>query len=303
MFRKFLFMSTLALTLSAAKSMAVTSEEMMGPGWGDSLGGYGVSFFSIASTTSTQLDSQDASIGSYNYFGLNWRLGSDTKASLRLPFTYDSQGQNKYGDQINSEVALSDIHAAYSMYDLGYIGDIDISGVAKIYFPTSEASQEMNTIAKFRFEVFGEYYFNRRWSLEYRIKPDLYWQTQKAYFNTTIPQFEDGNFVTDPRQTTKIASLEHILQLEYYVNRYLSFTTAGGFDEDWYNASATEDLPGGHVTYSSLSIGFSVRPLSKLSFLVQMTNKFRLESYRGQDIGPFRPENLQYSVMTNAAIF
>ena len=59
---------------------------------------WSTSFFSFASTMTSQIDQGAASVDSYNYLSLNRRLTQDTKFSLRVPFYYNTAGFNKYGD-------------------------------------------------------------------------------------------------------------------------------------------------------------------------------------------------------------
>ncbi|WII71709.1 hypothetical protein QJS83_14665 [Bdellovibrio sp. 22V] len=306
MFKKALAL-TLALSCFGTLAQAQEREESMVMSVGDSLRkNWNVTLFSIASQanmkpgkTETAGRSQD----SYTYFGINYKIDSDRKASLRLPFLFNTAGQNEYGDQVKSEFQLSDIHIAYSMYDLGYIGDVDISGNAKLYFPTSKYSENSGMITKLRLEAYFEYALGRFSSITYGIKPDFYWQSRTASFNQDIPQFDDGNYVTDPRQTNKQYSLMQTIEVVADINKYFSLKPRVGFDEDWYYSSDVEDLEGSHVTKAFYGLGLEIRPMRGLTFTVAMENSAILNSYRGKDIEFFKPENIQYSLMTNAFLF
>ena len=274
---------------------------------------WSMTFFSIASVSNMKSGSaQDKEpanvtgrmIDTYDYFSLNYRIDQDSKASLRVPVLLNSAGINEYGDQIPSKGSLSDIHFVYSNYDLGYIGDIDVGGAAKWYLPTSQYSQAAKTIAKFRFEGYFEWQFGRFSSLEYIVKPDIYIQSQTAYYNPDgIPTYDDGTFMRDLRSTTKQYALEHYQQLNLDINKYFTFQTKSGFAEDWYYSSAAEDLDGSHVTRCRLGVSLEVRPMRGLNFTWGIQNETPLNSYRGQDVTFFKPDNNQYTLMTNAYVF
>lgn len=271
---------------------------------------WSVTFFSIASVANMKPGKtepnkvSDRMVNSYDYFSLNYRINSDSKASMRVPILFNTTGVNEYGDQKTSEVMLSDIHFSYSNYDLGYIGDVDVSGVAKIYLPTSKYMQTAKTIAKIRFEGYFEWQFGRFSSLEWVVKPDIYLQTQTAFYNPDgIPQYDNGTFMRDPRSTTKQFGLQHYLQMNLDINKYVGFQTKAGFDESWYHASAAEELEGSHVTSAVAGVGLEIRPMRGLNFLLLVTNETKLNSYRGNDIQWFQPENTEYAIMTNAFLF
>src|SRR5690606_30986040 len=129
-------------------------------------------------------------------------------------------GVNRYNEHVGMDARLSDVHIAYVMYDLGYIGDIDLSGNVKYYLPTSERAQDTRSFGKLRFELYAEYYFTRFSSITYGIKPEIYFQTQKAYQDQSVPM-EDWNY-RDPRKTNKIANFEHFVEVVADINKTFS---------------------------------------------------------------------------------
>lgn len=267
---------------------------------------WNMTFFSIASVSNMSFGKKNTaarSFGSYNYLGLNHRLNQDEKVSLRVPFLFNSSGQNEYADHVQQEVKLHDVHVAYSMYDLGYIGDVDISGNVKLYLPTSQFSQNQEMIAKLRLEAYFEYAIGRFSSITWAVKPDIFWQSRTAYLNEDTPVWEDGEFKKDPRSTNKRYSLEHFVEVVVDINRYFALKPKVGFDEDWYYSSEAEKLEGGHVTKLKAGLGLEIRPVRGLTFTVGMQNSTTLNSYRGKDVAYFQPENTEYSLMTNALVF
>ncbi len=263
---------------------------------------WSLTFFSLASQENMnpgKSTSKDRAVDSYNYLSINYKLGNDQKASLRLPFNYNTAGVDKYAEEKTSNFAMSDIHFVYSNYDLGYIGDVDLSGKVKLYLPTSKYAQETGLITKLRLEGYADYNFNRSWSVAYIAKPDIYWQSQTASVNSNIPVLDDGMYVTDPRQTNKQFGLEHYVQFQYYLNSIFQFTTKTGFVESWYHSSATEGLDGDHTTELRLGVSMWIKPARGFSFTLGVSNDSTLGSYKGQDTKIWQPYNTQYSLMTN----
>lgn len=268
---------------------------------------WSATLFSIASVSNMSFGkkatSESRAVDSYNYIGFNHKIDADTKFSVRIPFVYNTAGQNEYGDQVASVMDLQDIHFAYSKYDLGYIGDVDISGNMKVYLPTSEYAQNSKMVAKLRLEAYFEYAIGRFSSITYGVKPDIFWQRQTAYFNPDTPQFDDGGYKKDPRGTTKQYSMEHYLEAVLDINKYFSVKPRAGFDEDWFYSSDVEALEGNHVTKVKMGLGLEVRPMRGLTFTLGVQNQTTLGSYKGKDVAFGQPENTDYSLMTNAFLF
>lgn len=298
---------TLAFSCLASVSHAQEREESSVMSAGDSYKkNWTATLFSIASVSNMSYGKEQTdtrSLDSYNYIGLNYKIDADTKASVRIPFTYSTAGQNKYGDEVASVMDLQDVHFAYSKYDLGYIGNIDISGNVKIYMPTSPYSQASKMVTKLRFEAYFEYSIGRFSSITYGVKPDIYWQRQTAYFDPETPQYNDGNFKKDPRTTTKQYALEHYVEAVIDLNRMFSLKPKVGFDEDWAYSSSVEELEGSHRTKLRAGVGLEIRAMKGLTFTAGVQNDTTLGSFKGKDVSYMQPENTQYSVMTNAFLF
>lgn len=301
---KYLLLPVLCLFI-AVPTLAQEREEMQAATAGDTFRkNWGLTLFSIASISNSFQEVQEPrAVESYNYFGVNYRIDSDTRLSVRIPFLLNTEGYNKYNDKMASMAQIQDIHVAYAKYDLGYIGDIDISGNIKVYMPTSEWSAKSGLIARLRGEVYFEYALGRFSAISYGIKPDLYWQRNRAFMDYSIPRFDDGNFMREPRGTTKQYSLEHFVEAYIDINKYFTIKPRLGFDEDWYYGSETEALESRHVTRLRSAIGVEVRPFRGWRFTFAMQDQTSLESYRGKDVAFWEPQNIQYSIMTNGSIF
>ncbi len=303
---KILLLTAFSFLVPLAAS-AQEKEELNVMAAGDSfLKSWNVTLFNIASQehmTYNRKSTGQRSIDTYTYFSFNKKINEDQKISLRVPFTFNTSGQNKYGDHLHSDFKLQDIHLSYALYDLGYIGDVDLSGNFKVYLPTGDYSRDSGMIAKFRFETFFEYSFGQYSSISYGIKPDIFWQSRTATFNYDTPTYNDGNYKFDPRSTNKLAELEHFVELVLDINKYFSFKPRIGFDEAWYYSSNIEDLDGRHSTKAFYQVAFSIRPVRGINFLVGFSNRTTLQSNKGKDIAFGQPENNQYFVMTNAYLF
>lgn len=302
---KALFLSILCVMMTSP-SWAQEREEMQAMSAGDTYRKYwGVTLFSIASIRNMNNRKADGprAVESYNYFGLNYRIDSDTRLSVRIPFLFNTEGYNRFNDKLTSKAEIQDVHVAFSKYDLGYIGDIDLSGNVKVYMPTSEWSAKSGQIARFRAELYMEYAIGRFSSISYGIKPDLFWQRNRTYVDYSTPRFNDGNFRWDPRGTTKQYSLEHFLEGYIDINQYFTIKPRVGFDEDWYYSSETENLEGNHVTRLRSGIGLEVRPFRGWRFTFGIQDETRLAGNRGKDVAFWEPQNIQYSIMTNGSIF
>ncbi|MFP5520637.1 MAG: hypothetical protein ACLGGX_12090 [Bdellovibrionia bacterium] len=267
------------------------------------------SFFSIASVETSVLDEGGASVGSYNYFGSSYRIDSDSKFGIRVPFLFSTAGFNRYGDNNAQEARISDVFLAYSLYDLGYIGPVDLSGTFKVYLPTSEFSQNQKMITRLRFDLYAEMAVGRFSTLNYVVKPDIYIQSQNAYFDPLTKTFPDGVYVTNPIRANKQAELEHYLELVADYNKYLAIKPAIGFEETWYHESKAENIKARHNTSAKLSLGFEIRPTRGLTFTLGISNKPRLTPTRNragvvtEEVALFRPKDNEIYLMTNAALF
>ena len=291
--------SVVAFAQSETNTSAMSFEDSISTGsksWSSS-------FFSIASTTSNQIDRGATSIGSYDYVSFNRRLTPDSKFSMRVAFLYNTSGFNKYGDYQNQDTSLQDLHFVYSHYDIGTIGDVEVSGNMKLYLPTSEYSKMQKMITRLHPEAYFFLPLGRFSGVSYVVKSDYYVQSQTAFYDDSTPTRADGSYVTDPRHTTKIAALENYLELDLDISRLFGFQAHAGFMEDWYYSSNVEGIDGGHITYGVLQAGIEIRAMRGLNFLLFVENKPMLATYRNENVAFFRPQDNSIVLMTNAFLF
>lgn len=297
----FVFAVLFSLTFVSIGAQAQEREEAIVMQSGSASHKYNVTLFSLTSMDAKRFQYDDPSAFSYTYLGLNYKIDSQKKVALRVPFLIDTGGKNEYGDTLKTDARLHDIHLAYVMYDLGYIGDVEFSGALKYYLPTSERAQDSKSLGSIRFEMYAELPIGRFSSIQYVMKPQVYLQTQKAYFNNSVPVADYG--FRDPRSRNKIADFEHFVELIGDVNKYVSIKPKAGFDETWSYGSEAENLDGRHSTQGKLGLGVELRVIRGWNFTIGMENSFYMESNRGKDINPFLPENVSYTLVTNGLLF
>ncbi|WP_413291050.1 hypothetical protein [Bdellovibrio sp. HCB337] len=259
---------------------------------------WGVSFFSIGSLSQKQVETGGSSYGLNGYIALNYKLSKTKRVSVRPVFNVNSEGLDKRGSRIESGSSLGDAHLVYSDYELATIGAAGVSSSFKLYLPTSEFSQQIHTIAKFRPETFISYDIGSFSSITWVIKPDFFIQSQTSFEDRKARPRKDGTY---PRKTTQLAALEHYLELDGNINKYVSIKPSAGFKEDWYNSGGAAFLPATHNTNAKLALGLDIRPVRGLSFTLIAENLVRV-SNRKDAVKFFRPEDNSLVLMTNASL-
>ncbi len=144
MFKKILALAISSLFISSISLAAVLDgDDAVVSSSSGKFKDWSLSFFSLASRPNMeegQKEQDDRSIFAYNYFSVNYKVDSVQRYSLRLPFGYQSPGYNERGENKSEEFQMQDVHFVYSNYDLGYVGDVDLSGKVKFYLPTSKST-------------------------------------------------------------------------------------------------------------------------------------------------------------------
>lgn len=259
---------------------------------------WGVSFFSIGSLSQRQVETGGSSYGFNGYLGLNYKISKTQRFSIRPVFNVNSAGLDKKGNKIEQGSSLGDAHLVYSDYEIASMGPVGVSTSFKLYLPTSEFSQSIHMIAKFRPETFISYNFGKFSSITWVIKPDFFIQSQTTFEDQKAPLRKDGTY---PRKTTQFAALEHYLEFNAEVNKYFAVKPSAGFKEDWYNAGGASFLESSHNTSAKLALGFDIRPTRGLSFTLIAENLVKLND-RKDEVTYFRPEDNSLVLLTNASL-
>lgn len=268
------------------------------------------SYFSIGGLTADQIDKGGASFSNYNYIGINYKLDSDRRLALRIPFYFNTAGFDKYGKSVEQNIELADVVLAATFYDLGYWGYVDFRGTAKLGLPTSQYSQINKMIAFISMDFFADYTPLRYTTLTYLAKPRFYFQSQKAFFDSSTPLRADGSYEGRPIRANKMADLEHTLQIKRDLNSTVALTARAGFDETWYYGSIAEGISESHVTSGIAGIGGEFRVSRTWLVKVSVENKPRLTPYRNRTTGQvmeevafFRPKDNTYNLQLNGTLF
>lgn len=260
---------------------------------------FGVSYFLLSSMLTSQLQKEGTpSLSAYNFLSLNYRLTRDTKLSFRPVFYWNTSGKNKYGDDVVADASIGDAHFVYSDYKMfkDEENEISLSGSYKLYLPTSEISQKIKNY----FQLRAEFYLEKRLavdsSITYMAKPEIHFQSQRAFVDDMNPQFVNA-------KTTKSGALEQAIEFKQDLNRTYSLKPAVGFKEEWFYGSEENQLNEDHTTTLRSALGLEVRPFRGLNFTVSYENLTKLASQKnGDKIAFFHPDNNSIVMLLNASL-
>lgn len=256
---------------------------------------WSLNFFSLATRPNMQEGQKEQgnrSIFAYSYLSMNYKVDSTQRYSLRVPFGYTSAGYNERGEDKSEEFQMQDVHFVYSNYDLGYIGDVDLSGKVKYYLPTSKSTLDKKTVGIVKFEGYADYVIARNWSIAYVFKPEFFIQTQTSYQNS----------FTGRASRTPQYELEHYLQLQWDAHSLVSLQLKSGFTEKWEHSSAAQNLDSRHYTQLVYGAAAWIRAQRGLMFTLVVQNETELVRYQGESINYGQPQNTEYLLLTNIAI-
>lgn len=312
LFKMNLAKTLLLCSVISISSLAHTEEEIrvFGTDGSNVMSSLKYSYFSIGGLTSDQIEKGGGSFSNYNYIGINYKVSDDRKVALRLPFYFNTAGFDKYGANQVQKIELADVVLASTFYDLGYIGPVDFSGTVKLGLPTSNYSQMNKMIAFLSMDLFADYTPARYTTLTYLLKPRVYLQSQKAFFDSTTPLRADGAYVTDPRRTNKIADFEQSLQITRDLSSKYAIRARVGTDETWYYGSDSEALNESHVTSGIAGLAVSASLSRTWMMQVGVENKPKLMPYRNkktnevlEEVAFFRPKDNSYTLQLNGVLF
>lgn len=286
------------LTNSVHAQMSSTIDMPKAP-QGEERSNIGVSYFLLSSMPTYLLQKEGTqSLSAYNFVSLNYRLSRDKKVSFRPVFYWNTSGKNKYGDDVTADASLGDAHFVYSDYSMfkDEENDISLSGSYKLYLPTSQFSQTSKNL----FQLRAEFYLDKRFSVDetitYVAKPELHFQSQRAFVDDTNPKFVST-------RATRSGAFEHYLELKSDLNRTYSIKPALGFKEDWNYGSQENLLNEDHTTTFRSALGLEVRPARKVNFTVGLENLTRLSSQKnGNKIAFFHPDNNSIVLLLSASL-
>jgi hypothetical protein len=267
---------------------------------------YKLSFFSLASSRVMDFERGGASIGSYNYLGISYKLDKDSQLGFRYVFFYDTAGfrfnsAKRVEENIEHRTDVGDPYLQYSRYRLGQIEGWELAGKANLYFPASRTSRASRTLGVIRLEPslrrpVGKYSF-----LNYTAKFDYYFQTQTTYLDEEVPRYNDGTIPERAVRTTREMKLEHYLEFNWSVHKMFSWVPRIGFEENWNYGSAEEHLDSSHTTVLETQLGMELKPSRSLSFVLAMENQTAVANRGGEAVHYGRPNENSWVLLTYAS--
>lgn len=272
---------------------------------------WGASYFNFASTEVEAAEKGTPAISTYNYLSANYKFAKDQRLSLRPAWFMSSEGVNGRGESKQSDVALGDLHLNYSNYSLGLLpGDWELSGQAKLYFPTSESAQMKKTIVYFKGELISEKPLPGGWLLQYTAKPGYWFQSQRSFRN----EFQRTSYRTGLEETVvdarvnKWGELNHYFGVGKYVNSIFTPKLEVGFLHEWYYNSEQVFRSSASSNKLKIAPNTEIHVSRKLWFVFGVENQIELNDSRiaangwqnrdGQSIKLFDAPETQYYLMT-----
>ena len=259
---------------------------------------WGVSYFSIGGLSQEQIEKGNGSFSAYNYIALNYKFSKARRISLRPVFYFNTTGINKYNEQVGSSSSLGDLHLVYSDYEIASFADVEVSTSFKLYLPTSQFTAMTGNIAKFRPETYITKKVGSFSSVSYVLKPDYFIQSHNTYLDENAPLRKDGQY---PKKNTQMAALEHYVEFNASMSQKFSIKPSVGFEDEWFNASPSENMTGFHNTKAKLALAFDYRVARKVTFTLGFENKPKIINRR-DELAFFRPEDNGAFLMTNASL-
>lgn len=180
----------------------------------------------------------------YSYPSVNYRIDSDRRLSLRLPFLYETAGFDQYnGNEFqDSKISLQDPFLSFNNYSVALLPlDIGLNWEGRIYLPLSENSKRQDTITHFQNIAIFSKYMSTSFVLEYQNRADYYVQSRTNYRNEFAGA---GGFPVSTISLTKKAELNHWVQLWYVIQKRFGVSALVGYENTWYNKSIVENKAG-----------------------------------------------------------
>ncbi len=264
------------------------------------LGGWGLSYFNIATADSERVNTGGASWNIYQYLSGNYKFAADQRFAVRLPFTTKTAGvYNRFGNVTPLETTLDDMHIVYNNYALAsFPWEWDLSGTFYAYAPTSKRSQDKKWITRLRAWFMFQKALDRNWTVSYNIKPEYFVNSQRAYRREINDTRADGSTFTSVRaENNQQAEVQHYLEINRYWNRYFTPSLEVGFNTTWYETSD-------EANYSDLiREQFMISPGTWIHFSRGFRIKIGVENQHNirtpqKPFALFREEDNQYKLLT-----
>lgn len=274
---------------------------------------WGTSYYGFTTAGAKAVNNGSPSVFTYNYLSLNYKLSPSERINIRPAFGITSTGFNDNNEAQKAKIELLDSFINYSNRDLALLpGDWQLMGDFRIYFPTSESTQNKKTISYLRQKMISEKSLGRGWFAVYTSELNYYIQSQKSYRKETVKEYPDGGISRRVRaEANKIGDLDHRMGIGKYLNKIFTPKVEVGFIHEWNYTS--EQVTGGSASRNQFKISpnSEIHIARNLWFILGIESKVDIndtrytsqwQDDRGQSINLFRPENTQYYLMTFLSI-
>jgi hypothetical protein len=196
---------------------------------------FSVTAYFLGGYSDQQFYNENPSFGIFDsYISFNYHVNRDVRLSMRPAFGYSTSGNGRNGDPQVDKATIRDFSFAGSIRNIGedfLPDDVTLKFKPRLFLPTSDASKEQGTIAKFRFEWEIKYYVGRYNNFRIYLVPNYYFQRNTVYLR---PALGEKPAVLN---TTMLADSEHGIEYSYDINKYFALKPAIGFEESWSNTS------------------------------------------------------------------
>jgi hypothetical protein len=254
-------------------------------------GKWSASYFAFATAKTQQLDDSKPSLFVYNFVGVNRKLDDQTKLSLRVPFTWTTEGKDNDGKKMDEKWTLSNVHVVYSMNRIISTQEWELSGNGRVYLPTSESAQMSRTMASTRVELYLKRYFGSDWNVGFVSKPEYFFQRQKAYL--------DDSTAISKIKSNKQFECENYFSGEIPLKRSVNALGKLGFKDEWSYGSEANDRDPRHVTQALIGVGAQWFVNRSMNFIFQVENQTEVSKSHA---GLLRDENNNLQVFANLSI-
>lgn len=252
---------------------------------------WSLSGFSLLSVDADSTSSfSQTPIFTYNYVGLNYKLASGQKISVRPAFIYQSSGVDSRGRTVTSSFKMDDTYLNLADYNAALLpGNIGLSAQYRAYLPTSERSQDSGRVVG----LGGWFTLNKPVTslsdISYHIKPKFY-VAPKTYTRT----FPDGG--TQIRQNKQI-DLEHYVEWNRRITPNFSIQASLKHYYDAYPAAPEHNKEFFYREDAGMAVGldYGVSHSARVIFIIEQ--KRDVKSPRTA-FKPFRKEETSFTLLS-----
>lgn len=244
------------------------------------VGSFGVSLFGLTAVPRRTLNEGGASVFTYFYPSLNYRIGSGQKFALRPVFLIDSFGKKSNGEDISTQARPGDLRLAYSDYDMVRFGDYTTFGGSTYWdYPTSAASLDRKILSKFS----GWYQLTRvitpRLTVAYNMKPEFILNSRNStrFFNSM--------------SNNRLGEWDHYLEFTYDINRTFAPVASVGYRHEFYQVDPGVSRIRKHEDFFKSGFGSWIQVNRGVRFLALVQNEVNLRARNG--VGLYRDGNFE----------